>query len=199
MSLEWFSYTTEVWPLLNSECPEWLMQTFTLKVGFQKIPSPLWTLRMCSSPLPDQFFMTSLSRRFTSFMYILGPSKDSWGALCGFLEFFSTELPFLWNVLSPHNYHLLQTPWTSISVRCPCSVRTPLSALRPGVGLQANNWDGHRVHLPSFPFLRNESCTDSCSMSENSCFMYLVQTSSCLRWQRNLGPRTSSRLNRIGF
>lgn len=112
---------------------------------------------------------------------------------------FSTELPFLWNVLSPHNYHLLQTPWTSISVRCPCSVRTPLSALRPGVGLQANNWDSHRMHLTSFPFLRNESCTDSCSMSENSCFMYLVQTSSCLRWKRNLGPRTSSRPNRIGF
>lgn len=29
-------------------------------------------------------------------------------------------------------------------VRCPCSVRTRLSALWPGVGLQANSWDSHR-------------------------------------------------------
>lgn len=111
VSLEWFSHTTKVWPLLGSECPEWLMQTFTLKVGFQMAPTLLWTLRMCSSPLPDHFFMISLPWRFTSFMYILGPSKDSWGALYGFLEFLSTDLPFLWNVQFSHNYYLFQTPW----------------------------------------------------------------------------------------
>ena len=142
MSLEWFSHTTKVWPLLGSECPEWLMQTFTSKVGFQMAPTLLWTLRMCSSPLPDHFFMISLPRRFTSFMYILGPSKDSWGALYGFLEFLSTELPFLWNVVFPQLLPVSDslTSW----VRCPCFVRTCLSALWPGVGLQANSWDSHR-------------------------------------------------------
>lgn len=92
---------------------------------------------------PWSFFHGIVAMEIHLIYVYLGTQQRLLRSSSWILEFFSTVLPFLWNVVSPQLLPVSDS-LTSIWVRCLCSVRTRLSALWPGVGLQANSWDSHR-------------------------------------------------------
>lgn len=171
------------------------MRTSTWEVGVQMIPSPVWALRMCGSQRPGRFFMTSW--RLTLYMHILGPSKDSWGPLYGFLELFFYRVPsslkYTVSPQPPPGSDSLNFNLSEISMLC-----WGYLSLLFGLGWTSRQKTRAVMGHASLVFLFSWvslALTDSCSMSEKSCFVYFVQSSSCLRWKRNLVPLTSSRPN----